>query len=323
VGRHDAPSVTSLICTRNRGQLASDAVSSVLANTHTNFELVVVDQSSNDDTAEALARHSSDRRLKYIRSSTVGKGAALSVGLSESTGSVVALTDDDCVVPPNWLETFDSIFAKYPKVAVSFCIVEAADHDPTLGFVPAYVPSGDRMSTTAHDARRVHGLGAGMAIRRSVVERLGGIDTMLGPGSVFPSCEDRDIAIRALLAGYHVYDTTSTAVQHFGFRTWQEGRELSRRDFLAIGAAYSKFFKSGRMGLMYIPVYEFVLFALWPPMRDLLHLQKPRGIMRITAFIDGLIRGLRTPFDRATMKFIDTRPSSRPDRIERDKTTLS
>lgn len=322
MSRHDGPSVTTLVCTRNRGRSVSDAVSSILGNTHPNFELVVIDQSTNDETADALQQHFPDPRLKYVRSTTVGKGKALNVGLSESSGDVVALTDDDCVVPPNWLETFDKIFAQYPQVAVCFCVVEAAEHDPDKGFVPDYVRTTERMSTSGHDARLVLGLGAGMAVRRSMVERLGGIDPMLGPGAVFPSCEDRDIAIRALIAGYHVYDTAMVSVEHFGFRTWEEGRELSRRNFLAIGAAYSKFLKSGRPTLMYIPLYEFVRFALWPPIWDLLHLRQPRGIARITAFIEGFIGGLRTPVDRATMRFIDQRQSTRPDGVKCDQKPL-
>lgn len=314
----DTTPMSAIICTRNRGRSVSAAVASILANTHPNFELVVVDQSTNDETAKALAEHFSDRRLRYIRSSTAGKGMALTVGMSESTGSVVALTDDDCVVPLDWLETFDAIFAKHRKVAVAFCVVEAAEHNPILGFVPDYIRSDERLSTTAHDSRRILGLGAGMAVRRSIVERLGGFDTLLGPGSTFPSCEDRDIAIRALLAGHHVYDTASTRVTHFGFRTWQEGRELTRRNFLAIGAAYSKFLRSGRFELMYIPVYEFVRFALWPPILDLLRLRQPQGMVRITAFVEGFLSGLRTPMDKATMKFIDKRALSSPELLKRD-----
>src|SRR5262249_10549581 len=130
-------------------------------------------------------------------------------------------------------------------------------------------------------------------------------DPMLGPGSRFPDCDDRDIAMRALLAHYHVYETSAMAVKHFGFRTWQQGRELTRRNFLGIGAAYSKFLRRGSRNLMYIPVSEFIKCALWTPIRDLLHLRRPRGIIRITAFAEGFIEGLRTPIDKVTMIFID------------------
>jgi glycosyltransferase involved in cell wall biosynthesis len=278
---------------------------SILANTHANFELVVIDQSKNGETGRALRPFSTDRRVRYLKSPTTGKGYALNAGLSATKGKVVAITDDDCVVPPHWLETFASIFAANTNVAVAFCCVEACEHDSTAGFVPGYVLNCDRVLTTTHDARHVRGLGAGIAVRRSAVENLGGFDPMLGPGSKFSDCDDRDIAMRALLARYHVYETSAIAVKHFGFRTWQQGRELSRRNFFGIGATYSKFLRCSRRDLIYVPAYEFIKFALWPPIQDLFYLRKPRGIVRITAFVAGFVKGLRTPINRVTMTFID------------------
>lgn len=282
-----------------------DTVASILANTHPNFELVVVDQSKDNQTMEALMSFGADPRLRYLKSTTIGKGDALNTGLRETKGSTIVMTDDDCTVPPNWLETFASIFVAYPKVAVAFCCVEAGEHDRAAGFVPDFVRSGDRMLTTMHDARHVRGLGAGIAVRRDMIEEIGGFDHMLGPGSKFHDCDDRDIAIRALLARYHVFETSTIAVKHFGFRSWQQGPQLARRNFLGIGAAYSKFLKCGRIELMYIPAREFIKYALWPPIRDVLHLRQPRGIVRITAFAEGFIDGLRTPIDRATMLFVE------------------
>lgn len=282
-----------------------DTVLSILANSHPNFELVVVDQSKDDETFKALELLGPDPRLRYLRSKTIGKGDALNAGLKETKGSVIALTDDDCTVPPNWLEKFASVFVTYPKVAVAFCCVEAGEHDRAAGFVPDFVRSGDRMLTSMQDARHVRGLGAGIAVRRDMIEELGGFDPMLGPGSKFHDCDDRDIAIRALLSHHHVFETSAISVKHFGFRSWQQGPQLARRNFLGIGAAYSKFLKCGRIELMYIPAHEFLIYALWPPIRDVLHLRQPRGIVRITAFVEGFIAGLRTPVDRATMIFTD------------------
>jgi glycosyltransferase involved in cell wall biosynthesis len=299
----DPPLISALVCTCGRGRLVVDTVLSILANAHPNSELVVVDQSKDDETLEALKPFSTDPRLRYLKSATVGKGDALNVGLRATKGTAIVITDDDCTVPPNWLETFASIFATHPKVAVAFCCVEAGEHDRAAGFVPDFVRTGDRMLTTMHDARHVRGLGAGIAVRRDMIEEIGGFDPMLGPGSRFPDCDDRDIAIRALLARHHVFETSTIAVKHFGFRSWQQGPQLARRNFLGIGAAYSKFLKYGRIELMYVPAHEFIKYALWPPIRDVLHLRQPRGMVRITAFVEGFVEGLRTPVDKATMIF--------------------
>ena len=85
-------------------RLVVDTVSSILANTHPNFELVVVDQSKDNETLEALKPFGTDPRLRYVKIATIGKGNALNAGLTETKGSVIAITDDDCTVPPNWLE---------------------------------------------------------------------------------------------------------------------------------------------------------------------------------------------------------------------------
>src|SRR5262245_59888008 len=130
----DPPPISALVCTCNRDRSVVDTVSSILANTHRNFELLVVDQSNDNQTRRALSRFSTDSRFRYLKLATIGKGYALNAGLRETKGTVLAITDDDCTVPPNWLETFASIFAAHPKVAVAFCCVEANEHDREAGF---------------------------------------------------------------------------------------------------------------------------------------------------------------------------------------------
>ena len=304
VSEPKTPLISALICTRNRGPSLSDTVSSILKNTHPNFELVIIDQSTNDETENAVRVYASDERLRYVRTATIGKGRALNLALAETKGDVIAITDDDCVAPPNWLEAFARIFADHPKVAVAFCNVTAAPHDCTKGFVPVYVREDDALITAVREKRHARGIGAGHAIRRGSVEKIGGFDNLLGPGSKFPSSEDFDIAVRALLAGYHVYETCSVAVEHFGYRNWEQGRELTRRDFNSMGAAYSKPIKCGRWEFLPVFIHEFSRHVLWPPIWDALRLRKPR-ITRVPAFVKGFVDGWRTPVDRTTLKFFD------------------
>ncbi len=302
----EAPLMSALVCTRDRGQSIVDTITSILANTHPNFELVIVDQSTNDTTEDAARPFFSDPRLRYIRSSTAGKTRALNLGVSEAGGEVVAVTDDDCTVPSDWLEKLAAIFDRNPKVAMAFCNVAAGPHDESAGFIPAYMRTDDKLVTTSRDKCSARGIGAGMAVRRAVILKLGGYDTLLGPGSRFGCCDDGDMAVRILLSGNHIYETSTITVEHFGFRTWQQGKQLSRRNFQSIGAAYSKLLKCGRWDFVIIPAYEFVCFAVWPPLWSLLRFRRPRGIMRSVSFVRGFIGGILTPLDRATMRFIDT-----------------
>jgi glycosyltransferase involved in cell wall biosynthesis len=111
---------------------------SVLSNVHPLFEVIVVDQSKNSLTEDAMKPFLSDARVRYIKTDMTGLGSARNIGLANSRAGVVVMTDDDCEVPPNWLVEFSEIFRKHPKVAVAFCTVTAAPHDPAEGFVPTY-----------------------------------------------------------------------------------------------------------------------------------------------------------------------------------------
>ncbi len=291
--------ITALVCTRNRGVSVTRTVESILANTHPDFELIVVDQSTDDGTAEAMVPYFADPRLRYVRSGTVGISRSRNLGIARARAAVVAITDDDCLVPPDWLERVAGIFDGRPEVAVAFYRVAAAPHDSRLGFVPAYACTGSRLLSTPRDKCRARGIGAGMAVRASAVRAVGGFDERLA------GCEEGDLAVRALLGGCRVYETDCVSVVHDGFRTHAEGSALSRRDWYGIGAAYAKPLKCGRWGFWPVPAYEFFVKALWPPLHDLLRLRRPRGVTRITAFIRGFVAGWRTPVDAKTLLFRD------------------
>jgi hypothetical protein len=147
------------------------------------------------------------------------------------------------------------------------------------------------------------GMGAGMGVRREELIALGGFDEQLGPGSSFPSCEEGDAAVRVILSGYEVCETDRTSVVHHGFRTWAEGRELSRRDWFGVGAAYAKPLRVGRWAFLSVPAYELFVKAVWPPVADLLRLRRPRGALRGVHFLRGFAKGLVEPLDAASLVF--------------------
>lgn len=306
----EEPTISAVVCTRNRGDRIVSTIESILGNTHPNFELIIVDQSTDKVTETALKPFLANPRLRYIPTTTIGTGVARQIGLEEAVGNVVAYTDDDCTVPPNWLEVLSSIFQQQNKTSVVFNRVDPAPHDPAKGYIPAYQISEKRTLTTMRDCMRGLGLGAGMAVRRTALLSIGGFDRNLGPGSIFRAGEDHDIAIRSILNNWHVYEAPEVAVVHDGMRTWKEGKEHSKRDWFSGGATFIKPVKCGRFrgGLM---LFSYpVLRGFWEPFSQLLHLKKPQGIGRFFHFSHGLLAGLMTSVDREKMLYLVNQKNS-------------
>lgn len=297
------PAIGVVVCTRNRGALVVATVESLLANTHPNFEVIVVDQSTNDLTREAVSGFLHDQRLRYVRSPTVGQGRSRNIGLKMARAPIVAYTDDDCLVPPNWLETFDKVFREHPRVAVAYSNVLAAEYDRERGFVPEYFRTSDRLTRSLRRSPFTVGIGASMAVRRQAVLAFGGFDPALGPGAIFPSADDRDIAARALIKGWHVYETTEAAVLHDGFRTWDEGKALTERDWFALGAAWAKVLKSGHGQILSFFVHDAFLAGFLRPLKSVFRLKRPRLIRCQYYFWRGFLKALQTPVDRKRIRF--------------------
>ncbi|MCG3209576.1 MAG: hypothetical protein FOGNACKC_03203 [Anaerolineae bacterium] len=89
------PTVSVIIPTHNRAELLPRAVQSVLNQSYQDFELIIVDDASNDDTPAVMASFN-DPRIKTIRHSTNRRGsAARNTGINAATGEWVAFLDDD------------------------------------------------------------------------------------------------------------------------------------------------------------------------------------------------------------------------------------
>jgi glycosyltransferase involved in cell wall biosynthesis len=296
-------SVSVLVCTRDRAQSLRRTVHSILADPSPDLELIVMDQSAGSESEQALRDLAADPRLRYHRTQARGKGASLNEGLRAARYAVVACTDDDCVVSPGWASGMAAAMDRYRQVAVVFCNVLAEPYDRTLGYVPGYERKTERVLTSVRDLKNGLGLGAGMAVRREAVLSFGGFDETFGPGGRFRSGDDWDLSVRALLRGWHVYDTVSQSVLHYGFRTLADGKEHARRDWVAIGALCAKPLRAGYMSVLPFALRMFVGDALWPPIRDVLRLARPSGLSRVLGFLQGFSEGLRTPVDAATLSF--------------------
>jgi glycosyltransferase involved in cell wall biosynthesis len=98
------PKVSVIIPTHNRATLLQNAIQSVLNQTFLDFEIIVVDDASEDHTSQVI-RSFAESRIRYIRHETnKGQGATRNAGLRQASGEYVALLDDDDEWMPEKLE---------------------------------------------------------------------------------------------------------------------------------------------------------------------------------------------------------------------------
>ncbi|MHC4741635.1 MAG: glycosyltransferase family 2 protein [Planctomycetota bacterium] len=98
------PEISVIIPTYNRRNLVAEACRTVLRQTSPDFEVIVVDDGSTDDTALVIEQIC-DSRVKYIHKPNGGQSSARNVGLAAASGRYVAFLDADDLWPPDFLET--------------------------------------------------------------------------------------------------------------------------------------------------------------------------------------------------------------------------
>jgi glycosyltransferase involved in cell wall biosynthesis len=284
--------------TRNRGGRIVPAVESVLRQAACDFELVLIDQSTDDAAAAALQASglASARRLVYQRSETVGISRARNEGIARSRGEIVAFTDDDCLVPPDWLDAYAELLEREPAADIAFGPLIAAQPEKT-SWTPEFHPVKEGFVSPSGDVKRSLGLGANFVARRRVLEAVGPFDPVLGTGSVFGAGEDTDFAYRALRLGYRVYITRRPAVQHFGLR---KGNELirARRAYTAgMVAMAMKHVRCGDLRMMR-PVLDVFGKGVRDGTRRILNGQRPSGYRMCLWVMQSIAASLRFGVDR-------------------------
>jgi glycosyltransferase involved in cell wall biosynthesis len=304
----DDPRYAVVIATRNRGDKVAATLTSIFQSTDPAFEVIVVDQSTDDDTRRAVEPFLGDERLVYHHLTIAGTSHARNFGIAHTTAPYIVITDDDCIISPNWFPELTAPFEEHDRVGVVFCTVEPLPFDWSEGYTPHITFTENRLIERPREALRGIGrglaLGAGMAIRREFINEIGGFDETLGPGARFPSAEDKDVALRAIYRGWAVYENADTSVLHDGFRTMEEVRRLSARDFYGAGGTFGKYVRAGHWSMLKLIVTWLGLFGVAIPFRSVLHLERPRGFKRFFHLLRGVIDGVRTPVDSGTLTYV-------------------
>ncbi len=287
--------ISVVVPTRGRGSLVLRTVESILGNDISPAEVIVVDQSDDNQTETAMAAFQGDNRVRYIRSSTRGISAARNIGIQHTSGEIIANTDDDCEVARDWLSGIAKSFSECPEASIAFGNVEAASHS-TQGIIPAFRADRRILIRGVSQKHKVEGIGACFAFRTPLWSEVGGFDELLGTGGRFASAEETDFVIRALAKGHAVLQTSNFRVVHHGFRPWCDVGELVEGYLYGIGAMSAKQVRLNGIAYVHVMARLAARWAWGKPVVDL-GPTPPRSV-RLRAFLRGFAEAWRLPTDR-------------------------
>lgn len=190
-----------IAATIGRSAELEDLCASLAQQTHRDFELIVVDQNSDDRLIKVLESYHHSFAILHLHSAP-GLSRARNVGLGLSSGDIIAFPDDDCRYPSSLLAELDACFERQPELAAVTCSLADLDELPH-----------PRFDQTAGELDR-HNLfrrscSATIFVRSAAAERVGSFDERLGLGAGTPwlGGEEHDYLIRlldqGLRAAYH------------------------------------------------------------------------------------------------------------------------
>lgn len=194
------PLVSVVIPTYNRAHVICEAVDSVLAQTYPRVEVIVVDDGSTDDTSLKLKSYG--KRIRVVSQSNAGPAIARNRGITLSNGDVIAFQDSDDTWHSTKLERQVALLEKGGN-SVPCCLsnatVEGASNGEITSFKSSFIDppyqEGFWFNAAEVLATRFILFNQTAAIRRDVLERIGGFDESL------KYIEDYDLSLRIALEG--------------------------------------------------------------------------------------------------------------------------
>lgn len=240
-----ARAISVVVCTRDRPEQLATCLSSLTMLQPAAGEVIIVDNAPSTDATRALIAKTAFRRVVEPRP---GLDRARNRGVDSARGEIIAFTDDDVRVAPDWVGAIAAAFADPDVDAVTGLVLPAELATPAQRLFESY-GGGMRKGT---EPRRWHrsamstrellraqdvGVGANMAFRRTAIQRLGGFDPALDVGTPSGGGGDLDILHRALASGMTVLYSPGVIVHH---RHRPEMAAL-RRQLFDNGRAYGSY----------------------------------------------------------------------------------
>lgn len=222
------PLVSIIIVNYNGRGFLNACLSSLLQTRYKNFEIILVDNNSNDDSLAVVKSHLKEfrGRLKVVSlKSNMGFAAGNNVGLSYAKGDYVLFLNNDTIVTSEWLSELVKTMKKSEEIGVAqslLLLLNDKNHVESAGdfidyFGKTVRRGGDwpEYSETYSELEEIFSArGAALITRKDIIHEIGLFDP-----SYFATYEDIDFCWRVRLRGYKVFLAPKSIVYHKGSGT--------------------------------------------------------------------------------------------------------
>ncbi|MDD5262477.1 MAG: glycosyltransferase [Methylacidiphilales bacterium] len=200
----DAPKVSVVVCTYNGGKTLRGCLETLGNLKYPDYEVVVVDDGSRDDTQEILADFP---WVSNIRQGNLGLSVARNNGMKSGTGSVIAYTDSDCMPDEDWLYHLVQTLIRSQFAAVGGPNISP----PAVNWIQAAVAAapGAPSHVLLSDTEAEHVPGCNMAYHRWALEMIDGFDPVYRKAG-----DDVDLCWRLMARGHKVAFSPAAVVWH-------------------------------------------------------------------------------------------------------------
>lgn len=211
-----------IVCALNHlHDLTMPCLGSVIQNTREPYELILIDDGSQDGTFQYFKTLS---RKAYRHESPQGVAKSRNLGFRTSEGNYIITLDNDTIVPSGWLKTLIQESKKERVGIIGPWLTAPARYDEK------------NLKLSADGLYEVSDLpGACMLIKREVIERIGYLDEIF-----LNEAEDTDYCYKAIMAGYRVVITPKVIVWHKHYSTRKQIPEIQNQKNEARKILYAK-----------------------------------------------------------------------------------
>jgi len=206
-----SPLISIIVPAYNRADEIDEFISSFEKQSKKNFEVIVVDDGSTDNTKVLVENHKKNLDLKYLFQQNKGPGVARNSGMEKAKGDIFVFIDSDCTVPENYIKNLTRHLENEDFDAFGGPDTSHKDFSPFLKAVnysmTSFIGTGGTRGSKGKQLAKYYPRSFNMGIKKKVYEKIGGMNALRHG-------QDMEFSNRIYTAGFKILYFDDVKVFH-------------------------------------------------------------------------------------------------------------